>query len=64
MYESVIGKKSSECLRICMISMEALGSVGVMLMVEGNRLISFEVSIETERLNAHGKLVLALMLRT
>lgn len=46
-----------------MISMEALGSIDVMLMVEGNWLISFEFTIETERLNAYGKLVLALMLR-
>lgn len=63
MHEAVIGKGISECLRICMISMEALGSIGVMLMVERNRFISFKVSIGTERLDAYGKFVLALMLR-
>lgn len=35
-----------------------------MLMVEGNRLIFFEVCIEIEWLNAYEKLLLALMLRT
>lgn len=38
--------------------------MGVMLMVEGHRLIYFEVSIEAERLNAYEKQLLALMLRT
>lgn len=34
-----------------------------MLTIEGHRLIPFEVAIETERLDAHEELVLALMLR-